>query len=279
MNWGEDVVLAGARSMVLRSEHLDDDLKVTVALPFGPEPVEGVLVVLDPTALFLTAVETSRTLSRLARTSFRIAVVGVGVPVDAQYMDKRARDFTPVVDRDVEQSGESPTALGTGRGERFLAALTEEVMPRVADVVAYDDETPSAIAGWSLSGLFALWAWNASPDVFSGAIAVSPSLWWADGHMLTLPIEAGADRRVYACVGEHEEGQDVPVWPVPPPDPERHQRARMVSNLATWSAHAEAAGVTITSEILADVHHADSGQIGIARGIRVLFGDDPVPAH
>jgi hypothetical protein len=31
--------------------------------------------------------------------------------------------------------------------------------------------------------------------------------------------------------------------------------------------------VTVTTEVLTDVHHANSGQIGMARGIRVLFDD------
>lgn len=101
--------------------------------------------------------------------------------------------------------------------------------------------------------------------MFGGAIAVSPSLWWADGHMLTLPVEAGADRRVYVCVGEHEEGRDAPVWPVPQRNPERLQRARMVSNLETWSGHAEAAGVKITSAIFAPGHDVGAEPVHVER--------------
>lgn len=278
MTWGANIVLPKAGKTVSRSAHIGDDLEVSVALPAGSGPARAMLVVLDPSALFLTAVETSRTLSRLAGDEYRIAVVGVGTAVDADYGHKRFRDFTPLADEGFRNGPDGAPALGTGGGDRFLAALADDVLPAVTNEVALADGAPVAIAGWSLSGLFALWAWNTRPELFDRAIAVSPSLWWADHDLLSSTIGPGDGRRVYACVGSHEEGDQENWWPAPPTDLDLHERARMVTNLQAWAASARAAGVDVTSEVLSNVHHASSGQIGIARGVRVVFDDRPAPA-
>lgn len=273
MTWGSDIVLAKSVRTVVHSEHVGDDLEVSVALPAGSGAARAVLVVLDPSGLFLTAVETSRTLSRLAGDEYRIAVVGVGTTLDADYGHRRFRDFTPVTDDGFRTGPDGAPALGTGGADRLLAALDDEVLPEVAREVPAVDGAPLAIAGWSLSGLFALWAWNTRPDLFDRAIAVSPSLWWGDHSLLSSPIASGTGRRVYACVGSHEEGDQHDWWPAPPADPDAHERAQMITNLRTWTAAARTAGVDVTSEILPNVHHASSGQIGISRGVRVVFDD------
>ena len=131
---------------------------------------------------------------------------------------------------------EAPPVFGNegfGDGaEETLKLLLEEVIPKFekeqpADSVDHEGEEkyPAEgrryfIAGYSLAGLFALWA-GYSCDVFSGVVAASPSVWypgWIDfvkshefkaGHAyLSLGDKESRTRnQVMAKVGENIESQ------------------------------------------------------------------------
>ena len=65
------------------------------------------------------------------------------------------------------------------------------------------------IGGYSLAGLFALWA-ACQTDVFSGSAAASPSVWYpgfAD-YICSHPMQA---RQVYLSLGDREEKTRTPV--------------------------------------------------------------------
>lgn len=75
---------------------------------------------------------------------------------------------------------------GGGEGEAWRAFLIEELKPWI------DNEYPTsgrasetALAGSSLGGLSALYIGWSRPDVFGIVAALSPSLWWADGALIT----------------------------------------------------------------------------------------------
>ncbi|MFQ9395228.1 MAG: hypothetical protein ACLR2E_15725 [Lachnospiraceae bacterium] len=64
-------------------------------------------------------------------------------------------------------------------------------------------ELPMILGGYSLAGLFSLWA-ACQTDVFSGIAAVSPSVWfpgWME-YALSQPIQTG---RIYLSLGDKEE--------------------------------------------------------------------------
>ncbi len=65
------------------------------------------------------------------------------------------------------------------------------------------------IGGYSLAGLFALWA-SYQTDVFSGAAAASPSVWFPnfDGYMREHTIRVGT---VYLSLGDREEKTRNPI--------------------------------------------------------------------
>ncbi len=91
-------------------------------------------------------------------------------------------------------------AFGDGAGET-LAFLQSALIPRLASL----RRTPGRlmIGGYSLAGLFALWA-ASQCQAFDGAAGVSPSLWYpgwkeyTDAH----PLQA---RHVYLSLGDKEE--------------------------------------------------------------------------
>ncbi len=65
------------------------------------------------------------------------------------------------------------------------------------------------IGGYSLAGLFALWA-AYQTDVFSGVAAASPSLWFPDFDMFMKKNEIRTDK-VYLSLGNREEKVRNPV--------------------------------------------------------------------
>ena len=94
-----------------------------------------------------------------------------------------------------------------GRGEETLHALRTELLPALRQ--RYGEEHACILAGYSLAGLFALWAACETED-FSGAAAVSPSLWfpgWGAYAAQQRP-RIGA---VYLSLGVREEKSRNPV--------------------------------------------------------------------
>lgn len=96
-----------------------------------------------------------------------------------------------------------------GDGEATLAYLTEELIPTVRG------ETGSRgscfAAGYSLAGLFALWAFLKT-DIFRGAAGCSASLWfpgWRDFADSNPPD--GKNGLVYLSLGEKEERTRNPL--------------------------------------------------------------------
>ena len=104
---------------------------------------------------------------------------------------------------------EAPPVFGSegfaGGAEQTLSYVTEQLIPELTggrDVKLY-------IGGYSLAGFFALWAAYRT-DIFSGAAAASPSVWfpgWMD-HAGSSQLRAG---RIYLSLGDKEEKTRNPV--------------------------------------------------------------------
>ena len=102
--------------------------------------------------------------------------------------------------------GKSPFGGGAGETLRFL---TDRLLPALQERLLLSKDTDVLLGGYSLAGLFALWA-ATKTDLFSGIAAASPSVWypgwidWAKAH----PIHAPA---VYLSLGDREERTRNPV--------------------------------------------------------------------
>ena len=93
-----------------------------------------------------------------------------------------------------------------GEGEAFLRRLTEETVPACeAWLRAEGFEVPPVrvLCGYSLAGLFSLWAAVRSP-LFQRAASVSGSLWF-DGFVPWLEEQPRLPERVYLSIGDREE--------------------------------------------------------------------------
>ena len=102
---------------------------------------------------------------------------------------------------------EAPAVWGkqgfSGNATDTLRFLTEQVMPTLKQQFALPENVRIILGGYSLAGLFALWA-STQTELFSGIAAASPSVWfpgWMEFEQQH-PIQA---QRVYLSLGDKEE--------------------------------------------------------------------------
>ena len=102
---------------------------------------------------------------------------------------------------------EAPAVWGKesfgGKAADTLRFLTEQVIPTLKQQYPLPENVKIILGGYSLAGLFALWA-STQTDLFYGAAAASPSVWfsgWMEFEQQH-PIQA---QRVYLSLGDKEE--------------------------------------------------------------------------
>ena len=107
------------------------------------------------------------------------------------HLDDWTLDLMPWADRNISRETEAGQ-----RACKTLRFITEEVLPRYPGL-------PAIIGGYSLGGLFALWA-SMQTDRFAAIAAASPSLWIADWipYAELNPTQA---KNVYLSLGNREE--------------------------------------------------------------------------
>ncbi|MEX1105737.1 MAG: alpha/beta hydrolase-fold protein [Ilumatobacteraceae bacterium] len=254
---------------------MEGDLHVALAMPVharGPVPL---LVLLDGQSTFLTAVEHARTVSLVTLGALPpIAIVGVwrqsADPLD--YFSTRFRDFTPYewVLPGPFADDNAMVRLGTGGAAGLLHELVDAVLPAVSERV---EVSGISIGGWSLSGLFAAWAWRERPDVFAHLVAVSPSLWWGDGRLLDEGVPSRPGAKAFVSAGQREEGDMSLVWPQIFANAAQREAAGMVRNAVRFGSMCAAAGVDAETVVFDDEHHVTLVPASLARGIQHLYAN------
>ena len=277
----QPVTIACTEKWTVADANGDAGVRVTLSLPVDTaDDVTHLLVLLDGDTMFLTATEFARTVRRVTQGMLpQIAVVGLmrDEPDPLRYISSRFRDFTPQ-----EWVLPGPFApdnafaiFGTGGASAFLGVIEDMVLPQVRERLHDAGFTigDTAIGGWSLSGLFASWAWAKRPDVFRHLIAISPSLWWDDASILDESLAPRPDgQRAFICAGEHEEGDVEKVWPRIFANAEQRELAAMVSNAARFSEMASTAGAAVEYRAFPDEHHVTLQAAAVTRGLRFIFG-------
>lgn len=109
------------------------------------------------------------------------------------------RDFSP---------WKAPAVFGRegfeGGASETLSWLKDECIPYVEKTYLHGSCTKNFIAGYSLSGLFSLWAFYTS-GVFAGAASVSGSLWFPGWMEFARKSSAPKESVVYLSLGDREE--------------------------------------------------------------------------
>lgn len=92
-------------------------------------------------------------------------------------------------------------ASAAGQGDTL--AWLEQAVPRIRRQYSIKEDGKAILGGYSLAGLFALWA-ETQTDALYGVAAASPSVWfpgWSE-YEAAHPIQA---QRVYLSLGDREE--------------------------------------------------------------------------
>ena len=102
---------------------------------------------------------------------------------------------------------EAPAVWGKqgfgGKAGETLCLLTEQIIPSLKQQFRLPEDVKIILGGYSLAGLFALWA-STQTDLFYGVAAASPSVWfpsWMEFEQ-QYPMQT---QRVYLSLGDKEE--------------------------------------------------------------------------
>ena len=102
---------------------------------------------------------------------------------------------------------EAPAVWGKqgfgGKAGDTLRFLTEQVIPTLEQQFPLPENIKTILGGYSLAGLFALWA-STQTDLFYGVAAASPSVWFP-GWMEFEQQHPMQTQRVYLSLGDKEE--------------------------------------------------------------------------
>ena len=90
-----------------------------------------------------------------------------------------------------------------GKAGKTLRFLTEQVIPSLKQQFDLPENVKIILGGYSLAGLFALWA-STQTDLFYGIAAASPSVWFPDWMEFEQqrPIQT---QHIYLSLGDKEE--------------------------------------------------------------------------
>jgi predicted alpha/beta superfamily hydrolase len=110
--------------------------------------------------------------------------------------EQRLAEYSPFAD----------PAHGGGAGERYLRFLIDTVKPLVDRMYrTRKDRDNTVVAGSSMGGLISLYAFFRRPSPFGGVAAMSPSIWFGRGAILSHVERARTTRgRIYLDVGTEE---------------------------------------------------------------------------
>jgi predicted alpha/beta superfamily hydrolase len=205
------VLLYGAEQFVLHSKITGEQYTIYLSVPAVAPPAGGypVLYALDGDASFaplhLANPRQASVFSMLAQHVDVLpdpgVVVGIGYGKDFyQTFSQRTRDYT--IAGDPGHGGKS--AAGTGGAAAFSRFLTQELKPAIAARLPVNPARQSLL-GHSFGGLFTLYQMLTNPQAFQGYFAISPSIWFADRALLTLPAAGPAPALLTIWVGEEEE--------------------------------------------------------------------------
>lgn len=90
-----------------------------------------------------------------------------------------------------------------GKAGKTLCLLTEQVIPTLRQKFNFPENIKIILGGYSLAGLFALWA-STQTNLFYGIAAASPSVWFP-GWMEFEQRRPMQTQRVYLSLGDKEE--------------------------------------------------------------------------
>lgn len=194
-----------AKQLDLASLRTGHRYRIFISVPESAAPAAGypVLYLLDGNATFPSAALMARTVARRSKATGKDApvIVGIGYASGDDYDSAaRTRDYTPPAG-DKSDNGE-------GGADLFLDFIEHELKPVIRASAPVDPQR-QALFGHSYGGLLTLHALFTRPSAFQAYVAASPSIWYADRHLLGEIRQLAAPRasrpKLLVAVGELEQ--------------------------------------------------------------------------
>lgn len=238
------------------------ELYVRTPQDYDPERAEPypVIYLNDGPYTFLVAAGVAH-LPMNAQVIEAAILVGVSHARGDSGMDSRVRDFT--------QSEDESWQRQTGGAADYLELFKGVIFPAI-ETAFHADPARRILSGQSLGGSFGAWVLLTEPELFSGYILTSPSLWY-DNHMI-FDLEADyADRhhdlpaQVYFATGALE-------------IPGHSTRNDMVDDQTRFVALLESRaypGLELNAEIITGARHETTFPQGFIRGLDWMLGRTP----
>ncbi|NTF65099.1 alpha/beta hydrolase [Rhizobium rhizogenes] len=276
----QPLVMPGCGRFTLRSSETGLDYEIFVYVPEAEPPASGfpVIYVLDANSDFITVAETVRRVSRRSKAT-GIApsiVVGIGYPNTNGYnIDRRHLDFT----RGPADTSVFPDKAGDGCGGQaaYIRFLGNQLLPYIQSWLGSDPDS-RILLGHSLAGYFVLDLLAQHPDMFSGYVSFSPSVWWdRPGLSRALAAVCPITRpiRLYTAVGRWE--QELAPWQARESFSNQYHRIRkvrrMIDNAREISCEVGASygeKATVQFELGDDEDHATIVTALLCRSLRFM---------
>lgn len=180
----------------ITSNVVSDSFYILISVPDGyytSDKKYPVLYVLDGDIAFGMAASIARYL-QIGENIPELIIVGIGYgKIDKSAGEKRRRDYRPVK---------------SGGAENFLLFIKDELIPYI-DSNYRTIPNDRTINGYSIGGLFTLYALFTQPDIFNRYIVGSPSLLWDNSSIFSYEEnspEKIADKKIniFISVGSEE---------------------------------------------------------------------------
>ncbi|PHN01390.1 alpha/beta hydrolase [Flavilitoribacter nigricans] len=256
----------------LHSELNGQDYTLYIALPDGY--VQGdaeypVLYLTDANTYFGMMADMTRNLQWGGEMPETI-IVGIGYPIDAfatdderweKWLAWRMRDLSPTYTAQLDESF-AIEGVRSGEADRFLQFLQAELFPFIAENYRVK-ENDTTYAGFSLGGLFGLYALFQEPALFQRYLIGSPSIWY-DDKLIIQSEQTYADAhsdlsaKLFIAVGELEE----------------EVNAGMVRNMLELTSKLKSRnypGLSLHRTILEGETHMSAPAVCFQRGLRFFF--------
>lgn len=258
------------------------------AATVGPVPPAGYpsFYILDANSAFGTLLDEARR-QQDATYKASVLVVGIGYPGEVPWSDlRRSLDLTPTVEPGVVPRGPGGRPLPpTGGADQFLDFILSVVRPAIERDFPVD-RTRQTLAGHSFGGLFTLHAYLTRNDSFQRYVAMSPSVWFADGFILTeIPqlerrIRAGLEPAPLLITAGGCEQTFGECDPAMPRTPVRQQwletQTRMLDRARDLQARLNAlekGGVGAEMHVIEGEHHISVIGPSVSRAVRFALSD------
>ncbi|AJA09158.1 esterase family protein 1 [Sphingopyxis fribergensis] len=247
--------------------------QVFVSFPssYGKDPqrVYPVLYVTDADYAFPVVRQIARRLNVEGPKVQEFILVGLSYAKGDDPVQSRRRDYTPTA----EGPSDAPTDAVHGGGAAYQTYLRDQVLPFVARRYRTDPRQ-KLFLGHSYGALLGTQILFTEPEMFSGYILGSPSLWYGKRHMFALEKAYAAAHRdmsakVYVYTGEYEAARTA--------DPRFNKRVDMVGDsdaLVQMLKRRAYPGLQIRADVLNDEDHVSVAPRGFTKGMTYLL---PVP--